>query len=450
MVALALGCAHYEPKPVSLSDSAASLDRRSLTNSDLQRFVATHLTNQASPITNWNIDSLTLAAVFYQPGLQLARAQSQTAAAGKINASARPNPTLSLSPGYDFSAVAPANPWIPGATIDLPIETAGKRGKRQLEAQQLAIAAQLSVVSTAWQVRSNVHAAVIELWSAREREKLLTNQVTHETALLGLLEQRLSAGAIAASELLPVQVSQVRMQSDLAVARAAAVQAKARLAEAIGIPAANLPDIQIDDPELHIDPSILARISELRSSALQHRADILAALARYEAAQAALQLEIAKQYPDVHIGSGYQWDQGDHKWNVLLSFELPVFNRNRGPIAEAEARRAERAAEIIDAQSRAINQIDSAVAIIASARDEMNRAREALATLEKQSKAVSERLALGGADRAEVETASVEESAAAILAFDASIRALQAEAQLEAALQIPSPLLETANTLAGR
>jgi outer membrane protein TolC len=265
-----------------------------------------------------------------------------------------------------------------------------------------------------------------------------------------LLEQRLSAGAIAASELLPVQVSQIRMQSDLAAARAVAVQSKAHLAEAIGIPAANLPNIQIDDPELHIDPSILARISELRSNALQHRADILATLARYEAAQAALQLEIAKQYPDVHIGSGYQWDQGDHKWNVLLSFELPVFNRNRGPIAEAEARRAERAAEVIDAQARAINEIDSAAAVIESARNEMARAREALATLEKQSKAVGERLALGAADTTEVETASVEESAAAILAFEASIRALQAEAQLEAALQMPSPLLETANTLAGR
>src|SRR3954470_8613891 len=207
IVALAFGCAHYQPKPLSLADSAASLDRRSLTNSDLQSFVAAHQTNRISPITNWDVDSLTLAALFCHPGLQLARAQSQTAAAGKITASARPNPTLSLSPGYDFSAVGPANPWIPGATIDLPIETAGKRGKRQLQAQQLAIAAQYSLTATAWQVRSNVHAAVIELWSAREREKLLTNQVTHQSALLRLLQQRLSAGAIAASELLPVHVS---------------------------------------------------------------------------------------------------------------------------------------------------------------------------------------------------------------------------------------------------
>jgi outer membrane protein TolC len=265
-----------------------------------------------------------------------------------------------------------------------------------------------------------------------------------------LLEQRLSAGAIASNELLPVQLNRVRIQSDLAAARTAAVQAKARLADAIGIPAANLPDIRVDDPELHIDPSILARVSELRSNALQHRADILATLARYEAAQAALQLEIAKQYPDVHIGSGYQWDQGDHKWNVLLSVELPVFNRNRGPIAEAEARRSERAAEVIDAQARAISDIDSAVAIIEAARQEIVRAREGLTTLEKQSKTVSERLALGGADQTEIETAAMEESAAAILAFDAGVRALQAEAQLEAALQMRSPVLETANSLAGR
>jgi outer membrane protein TolC len=450
VAALAFGCVHYQPKPLSLGDSAKAFDQRSLTNIDVQAFVASHLTNHASPIQEWNGDSLTLAAFFYHPSLQLARAQSQTVAAGKLTAAARPNPTLSLSPGYDFSAVAPANPWIPGATIDLPIETAGKRGKRILEAEQLAVAAQFATVTTMWQVRSNVQAAAIELWAARERERLISNEIAHQSALLRLLEQRLAAGAIAANELLPVQVAQVRLQSELATARTAFVQAKAHLAEAIGIPVANIPNVRLDDPALRIDAAIFEKAAELRSYALQHRSDILGALARYEAAQADLQLQIAKQYPDVHIGSGYQWDQGDHKWNVLLSAELPVFNRNRGPIAEAEARRSERGAEVIDVQARAINGIDRAISTVEAARQETTRAQEALMTLEKQSKAVQERLALGGADQTELETAAVEESAAAIAVFDATLRALLAEAELEAALQVPSGLVGMTNTLASQ
>jgi cobalt-zinc-cadmium efflux system outer membrane protein len=442
---LADGCVHYQPKPVSLAQTAAELDSRSLTNLDLQKFITAHLTNQPAPITDWNVDLLTLAAFYYHPSLQLARAQSQTAAAGKLTAKARPNPTLSLSPGYDFSAVAGANPWIPGATIDIPIETAGKRGKRILQAQHLAAAAQLSAAATAWQIRSNVHVATIELWSARERERLVESEVQHQSALLKLLEQRLAAGAIAANELLPIRVAQVRLQSELASARAAAVQANAHLAEAIGIPVAALPNVRIGEDALRIDPEIFTHTTELRARALQNRVDLLAALERYEAAQAALRLEIAKQYPDVKIGQAYQWDQGEHKWNVLLTLELPILNRNQGPIAEAEARRNERAAEIVDAQARAINEIDRAIATVEAAQREIARAREAVETLQKQSKSVAERLAVGGADQTEVETAAVEESAATLLLLDAQTRALGAEAELEAALQIPSNILEGAN-----
>src|SRR5204863_2870979 len=101
-----------------------------------------------------------------------------------------------------------------------------------------------------------------------------------------------------------------------------------------------------------------------------HRADLLASLARYEAAQAGLQLEIAKQYPDVRIGSGYQWDQGESKWTISAGAELPIFNRNQGPITEAEARRKLRAAETLDAQARAINEIDRALQSLAAAQQE--------------------------------------------------------------------------------
>ena len=59
------------------------------------------------------------------------------------------------------------------------------------------------------------------------------------------------------------------------------------------------------------------------------RADIRAAIADYEASQSALQLELAKQYPDVHLNPGFQWDQGESKWQLGLtvdrriSFPLP-------------------------------------------------------------------------------------------------------------------------------
>jgi len=47
-----------------------------------------------------------------------------------------------------------------------------------------------------------------------------------------------------------------------------------------------------------------------RRQALQGRADVLAALSDYAASESALQLEVAKQYPDVHLNTGYEYDQG--------------------------------------------------------------------------------------------------------------------------------------------
>ena len=49
-------------------------------------------------------------------------------------------------------------------------------------------------------------------------------------------------------------------------------------------------------------------------------------------------------------------------------------------------------------------------------------------------------------DQVEVQAAIVEESAAAIVALDARVRALIAQAQLEAALQIPSAAMNAVNT----
>src|SRR5205807_9905942 len=99
-----------------------------------------------------------------------------------------------------------------------------------------------------------------------------------------------------------------------------------------------------------------------RRAALLGRADLLSSLATYAASQAALQLEIAKQYPDVHLGPGYMYDQGSDKWGLGLTIPLPILSQNRGPIAEAQARRREAAARFLALQDKIINDIDRAVA----------------------------------------------------------------------------------------
>ena len=49
------------------------------------------------------------------------------ATAGTITAGERPNPTLSVAPGFNSTTAIPS-PWIMTPSLDIPIETAGKRG----------------------------------------------------------------------------------------------------------------------------------------------------------------------------------------------------------------------------------------------------------------------------------------------------------------------------------
>src|SRR6185369_4828346 len=93
--------------------------------------------------------------------------------------------------------------------------------------------------------------------------------------------------------------------------------------------------------------------------------------------------QIAKQYPDVHLSPGYQYDQGDNKWSLGITFELPLLNQNQGPIAEARARRLESAARFTELQARVIGEIDRASAAYRAAR-EQTAAIEALMTAAQQ------------------------------------------------------------------
>ena len=156
---LAAGCATYHPQPISPEQTAAAFDARSLTNENLRTFLETNQISGEWPRRSWDLNALTLVAFYYQPTLAEARAQWASARAAKITAGERPNPTVGFTPTYDTTTPPP---WIYGVTWDIPIETAGKRGKRIAEAEHLSEAARWNFVSAAWQTRSRVRTALLE------------------------------------------------------------------------------------------------------------------------------------------------------------------------------------------------------------------------------------------------------------------------------------------------
>src|ERR1700744_4762438 len=100
-LALFAGCARFHPEPISSEKTAASFDERSLTNENLHAFLQTNHLVAEWPCRDWDVNSLTLVAFFYQPALAEARLQLAAVRAAEITAGERPNPTISLTPTYD-------------------------------------------------------------------------------------------------------------------------------------------------------------------------------------------------------------------------------------------------------------------------------------------------------------------------------------------------------------
>jgi len=88
-------------------------------------------------------------------------------------------------------------------------------------------------------------------------------------------------------------------------------EGQAQLADAVGCPLTSLGGVDLSSSTLNalLDPDD-PRLAPARRAALLGRSDLLAALATYAAAEAALELEIDKQYPDIHLGPGFTYDQG--------------------------------------------------------------------------------------------------------------------------------------------
>jgi len=450
---LLTGCAHFTPQPLAPEKSATQFEARRLDDAGLAHFVATNspvkITNWPPP--QWDLNSLTLAAFYFHPDLAVARAQWRVAESSVTTAGGRPNPTVTVGPGYDFSAAAGITPWMPFGSLDLPIETAGKRAKRLAEAGNLAESARWNYVSAAWQLRSGVRAALLELGTAQARVKLLQKQFETQNEIARRLWQRYEAGALARSEMVPVQMAQNKTQLDLANARAKLPEIRSRLAEALGLPLTALDGIPFQNDFTQAsfttnDPPALDPAAALRT-ALLARADIRAALADYAAAEDNLRLEIAKQYPDLHLNPGYQFDQGDHKWTIGFTFELPVLNQNQGPIAESRARRALAEAKFLQLQAQVIAALDRAAAGLDAARQQLTSSRTLLDLAERQQKSIAAQVQAGASEPLDLLNAEMETNAIRLAQLESEAQLQTALGALEDALQHPADNFDAAKFL---
>jgi outer membrane protein TolC len=431
------GCVAYESAPIDPESTRKAFEERTLADPELVSFARESLPTEAPfPPTNWTLDDLTIVALFDHPDIAVARAELAATKAGVVTASARPNPTLVLDPEYVANAGGGLQSWVLGARVDVPIETAGKRDLRVERANRIVDAAELALYDTAWHVRSRLRTALLEHASAERDVALLGDELAARRDSLAVLEQRLAVGDVSRPDLAVAEIERGRTELELRAREAHVRALRAQIAAALGVSVQALDGQRIDWPDVenpapHGTPELEGRADP------SARLDVRRSLAEYAASEADLQLEIAKQYPDIALGPGYTYDQGAHKFLIGFSMPIPIFNKNEGPIAEAEARRAAAQTRFVALQAAAIGEIETARARYAGAVEELAQADAILARHRDREQRLERALAIGAEDRLALTEAQVQRAVFARSRLEAAHRMQAALGELEDALQRP-------------
>jgi outer membrane protein TolC len=353
---------HYHAAPISLPQSALAVEQRSLDDPLLQTWMQKQAGNTpaAWPLETWTLDSLTAAAYYFNTDLQVARAQLQAAIAGVQTAAMKPNPTLGGAAGYES---AQESPYLFGLGFALPIETAGKRSHRMALANHQVEAARIHVGEVAWSIRSQVRGTLLQYMVMERQAALLQQQEKVDAKTTALLQQQLQAGEVAWPAVNNARIQLDHTRIALRTAEGQRETDRTAVAAAIGVPASALEGKRLEWKDFdHPQPASTVDLVQMEHLALLNRLDVRRALALYEASQSQLQLEIARQYPDLVLGPGYNYEEGAHFLAFQPSLVLPIRNQNQGPIAQATAQRKAAADALIAVQQHALSACDQSLA----------------------------------------------------------------------------------------
>jgi len=433
------GCAphKYRAAPISPAVTAVTLYSHSLDDPNLEAWMTQHAGFKAPSwaLQAWNLESLTLAAYYFNPDLDVARANASASDAAITTAAMKPNPSVSVGPGYQGP-----NGSQPIAAFDfsLPIETAGKRGYRIANASHLSAASRLQLGQTAWVVRSRVRVTLVDYLFAVQAADLLRRETALRKEYVRLTEARFQAGEVPLPDLTTARIDLTSLRQTLSTAEGQVQTTHAALAAAIGVPDSALAGktLTLEDASSPPAPSLLPSLT-VRKLALENRLDVLGALEKYGAAQSGLQLEIAKQYPDVNVGPGYSYEEGTNFLSLVVSSVLPLRTHNEGPIAEAEAQRKLAGAQLLAAQSTVLADVDHSQAQYAAAFAVLERATPAVSELKEQERSAVTLLEAGETERLTVVAAQLLTSVSERARLDALHQAQLSLGLVEDALQRP-------------
>jgi cobalt-zinc-cadmium efflux system outer membrane protein len=242
-----------------------------------------------------------------------------------------------------------------GFGISQQIEIFGQRGARVDAAEAFVASAEARLESRRVEVAAEVREAFARRLAAAQRLRMAGEAVALAEEALRAAEARLRSGAASVIELNAARSSLGQAIRE----RAVAIQREASAVGAFTVLVGLDPRAPVElEGDLATTPGEAPSLPALVERALAQRPEIRSARHEVEAARAERRLAGREALPSPRLGVTYS-EEGDVGGKAritqgILSFDLPLFNRNQGERGVATARlvQAERA---LDAITRAVH-----------------------------------------------------------------------------------------------
>lgn len=439
LVLCAGGCgfAKYEPKPIDPGATETAYRARTLADEALREYLRTQGQDVTVwPRPSWDLPSLALAAVFLHPDVAVAQARARVFGAELATSRTRLPYSVTLRPEFNDKTAPGETPWGIGVLVGLTWDVGGKRQAFSEQLERMEEAALIEVGMAGWRVRSRLRAHFVELYEATRMLETLAQEQEVRRTLLSLVEKRVSTGYTSALE--ANFVRQRLAEGDLLLGRAAVVRdrALAGVAEAVAVPLDELAQVRLDFTGLEL-PVAPPAARDVQREALLNRLDLRRKLADYAVAEAAVKLEVARQYPDVTLVPGYFWDVDESIWSIAFLGFVPPKARSRALIREAEARREVEEKAFLALQASVIAEAATAASRYQRAFEAAEAARRHIAAARALRDRVERQFSRGYADRMELVQARLDALVVERDAVAAMLEAQQGLSALEDAVQRP-------------
>lgn len=332
VAALALGgCASYRPLPLpEHAHLAHRIDDVIHTLPASAPGAEPQLIDIGHPL---GIDDIGTLAILNDPELRTERGEFDVARAGLTQSEALPNPSVNLGYAALLGGAGTTGAFTASLTQDIKALVTYRRRVAAARAHVSEVNAEL--LWKEWLVAQKARLLAVDLyWGQRSIE---SSQAALESAeeTAARIRSQIDAGNMTQETAAPLLAANAALARSLSSLRLAQLKNWQELDDLLGM----TPDARfaLTQPRVPAAPAdIDARIAALP----EQRPDLLALELGYRSADEHLREAILGQFPAFALGGSWNSDTSDvRSGGPTVTFDLPIFDRNQGPIARTRATR---------------------------------------------------------------------------------------------------------------